>query len=150
MGLGNQKKANSDKMEKYNLYIKTTQITKENLEEIPKKDLLPIFLDSDLRPNHLVSCYHKTAIHFYNLSPTRYLISKVMAGMSNEDFKTEYFTELLSKDWAKIIQRLEFLKDLSGAVGIVLMSTEETSLFIDVLMEFLNKSGFLVNEVTSY
>lgn len=150
MDLGNQKKANSDKMEKYNLYIKTTHITKENLEEIPKKDLLPIFLDSDLRPNHLVSCYHKTAIHFYNLSPTRYLISKVMAGMSKEDFKKEYFTELLSKDWAKIIQRLEFLEDLSGAVGIVLMSTEETPLFIDVLVEFLNKSGFLVNEVTSY
>ena len=52
-------------MEKHNLYIKTAQITKENIEQIPGMDLLPIFLDSDLRSNPSVSCYNKTAIHFY-------------------------------------------------------------------------------------
>lgn len=134
-------------MEKHNLYIKTTQITKENIEQIPEMDLLPIFLDSDLRSNPSVSCYNKTAIHFYSLGPSRYLTSKYRAGMTLEEFKNEYYTELLSKDWIKIFQRLDFLKDLSGAVGIVFMTGIENPKFIDVTVNFLNDSGLLEDPI---
>ena len=147
MDLENQRKAILDKMEKHNLYIKTAQITKENLEQIPEMDLLPIFLDSDLRSNSLISCYNKTAIHFYYLGPSRYLTSKFRAGMSLEEFKREYFTELLSKDWAKILQKLNFLKELSGAVGIVFMIGIESPRFIDVMVDFLNNSELLEDPI---
>lgn len=147
MGLGNQKKANLVKMEKHNLYIKISRITKKSLEKAPNLDLLPIFLDSDLRSNHLVSCYHKTAIHFYDLGPSRYLTSRFRAGLSLEDFKEEYFTELLSKDWIKIFNKLSFLKDLSGAVGIVFMTGIENPEFIDIIVNFLNNSGFLEDPI---
>lgn len=134
-------------MEKYNLYIKTAQITKENLEKIPEMELLPIFLDSDLRSNSLISCYNKTAIHFYNISPSRYLTSKVRGGMNLDNFREEYFTELLSKDWEKIFQRLSFLVDLSGAVGVVFITGIETPEFIDTVVNFLNNSEFLENSI---
>ena len=153
MDLENQRKVilvKIDKMEKYNLYIKTSLITKENLEKIPEMDLLPIFLDSDLRSSPLVSCYHKTAIHFYNLSPSRYLTSKVRAGLSLEEFRVNYLTELLSKDWSKIFKRLDFLKELSGAVGIVFMGGIECPEFISLISDFLNKSNFIENRIDPY
>lgn len=134
-------------MEKYNLYIKTAPITKENLEKIPEMDLLPIFLDSDLRSNPLVSCYHKTAIHFYNLSPSRYLTSKVRAGLSLEEFKLDYFTELLSKDWSKILKKLDFLRELSGAIGIVFMGGIEDPEFVSLISDFLNRSNFIEDNI---
>ena len=134
-------------MEKYNLYIKTAQITKENLEKIPEMDLLPVFLDSDLRSNSSVSCYHKTAIHFSDLGPSRFLTSNFRAGMTIENFKKEYFTELLSKNWGKTFQRMNFLKDLSGAVGIVFMTGIENPRFIEIVVDFLNNSGFLENPI---
>lgn len=134
-------------MEKHNLYIKTARITKENLEKIPEMELLPIFLDSDLRSNSLISCYNKTAIHFYNISPSRYLTSKVRGGMALDNFREEYFTELLSKDWEKIFQRLSFLVDLSGAVGVVFMTGIETPEFINTVVNFLNNSEFLESSI---
>lgn len=130
-----------EKQQQNNLCIKTAYITKENMEEIPGKDLLPIFLDSDLRACGLVSCYHKSAIHFYNLCPSRYLTSKVRAGMALEEFENEYYTELLSKNWAKILKKLSFLEDLSGAKGIVFMTGLETPEYIQVLKNFLSKLG---------
>ena len=134
-------------MEKYNLYIKTSQVTTENIEQIPGMDLLPIFLDSDLRSNPLVSCYNKTAIHFYNLGPSRYLTAKYRAGMTIEEFSDEYYSELLNKDWRKIIQRLNFLKDLSGAIGVVFITGIEKPRFIDITMNFLNNSGLLEDPI---
>lgn len=132
--------------QKNNLYIKTAQITKENMVEIPEKDFLPIFLDSDLRANHLVSCYHKTAIHFYDLSPSRYLTSKVRAGMSLEEFESEYYTELLSKNWSKILKRFSFLMELSGAVGIAIMTGIETPSYIHILTKFIKSLGISIEE----
>ena len=133
-------------MKPNNLYIKTALITKESLIEIPQEDILPIFLDSDLRVNHLVSCYHKSAIHFYFLSPSRYLTSRVRAGLSLEDFKNEYYTELLSKDWNKILKKFDFLKDLSGAKGIALMTGLETPEYIQILIEFIKSLGISIEE----
>ena len=134
-------------MEKHNLYIKIAQITKECIEKAPEMELLPIFIDSDLRSNNLISCYHKTAIHFPNLAPSRYLTSKYRAGLDKSEFDDEYFTELLSKDWKKIIDRLEFLVELSGALGVIFMGGLESPEFLTEFKRFLNKSEMFNNPV---
>lgn len=134
----------------YNLYIKTAKITKENLSQIPGLDLLPIFLNHDLRSSSLVSGYQNTAIHFTALAPSRYLFFKGMAGLSEDDFKKEYFLELQTKDWDKIFKRLIFLKDLSGAIGIVLMDGLEIPSYVDWLAEFLNSSRLLEESISRF
>ena len=66
--------------------------------------------------------------------------------MSLEDFENEYYTELLSKNWAKILKKLSFLEDLSGAKGIVFMTGLETPEYIQVLKNFLSKLGISIEK----
>lgn len=129
------------------LYIKTSQVTKDSVEKIPEMELLPIFLDSDLRPNYLTSGFHGTAVHFINISPSRYLLSQVRAGLSRPEFKREYFLELTSKDWNKIFDQIEFLMSLCGAKGVVFMGGIEKPEFMDLFTEFLNISEFFSMKV---
>lgn len=126
------------------LYIKTSHVTRENILKIPDLDLLPIFLDVDLRSNNSTRGYQGTAIHFPNLSPSTYIYSKFHGGFIGEtEFKAEYFIELLGKDIDSILNRLNFLKDLSNAVGIVLLDGIGYPRFVDYLAEFLNLNKFL-------
>lgn len=133
-----------------NLYIQTAKITKENILRIPELDLLPIFLNHDLRVNPVVSCYHNTAIHYTKLAPSKYLFFKSMAGLSDEEFKKEYYIELEAKDFSEILKRLNFLKDLSGAKGIVLIDGLEIPSYLDWLSEYINSKEFLDEDIKPF
>jgi hypothetical protein len=130
-----------------NLYIQTAKITKENILRITEMNLLPIFLNHDLRVNPAVSNFHSTAVHYPKLAPSRYLFFKGMAGMTSDEFKKEYYIELESKNFSEILRRLDFLKELSGADGIVLMDGLEIPSFLEWLSEYINSKEFLDEDV---
>ena len=136
-------------MEKFkNLYIKTSHITEEAVLKIPDLELLPIFLDIDLRSRDCVRGFYKTAIHFPILGPSSKIFSEFYGGFIDETkFRSEYFEELLLKDFRGIFQRLDFLRGLSNAVGIVLMDGISYPKYVDHLADFLNLCGFFNNKI---
>ena len=136
-------------MDRYkHLYIKTTHLTKTNVQKAADLELLPIFLDQDLRPNDSVRGYNKTAIHFPELGPSSRIFSKFYGGfITEQQFKGEYFAELLEKDYTSIFKRISFLKNLSNAVGIIFIDGISYPRYVEYLTEFFNLSGFFNNKV---
>lgn len=131
-------------MERYkNLYIKTAHLTLDNIKIIPNMDLLPIFLDQDLRSMDIVRGFNHTAIHIPELGPSSKAFSKFYGGYITEtQFKGDYFMELLNKDFIGIFKRIDFLVKLSNAVGVVLMDGISYPRYVDYLADFLNLSEF--------
>ena len=53
----------------------------------------------------------------------------------------------ISKDFSEILKRLDFLKELSGADGVVLMDGLELPSFLEWLSEYINSKEFLDEDI---
>lgn len=136
---------------KSKLEIKTSFVSPITLKIFSEQGYLPIFIIRNIKPSELIGKYSDTSIHFKNLAPSNELFrAKRDSIIDFEEFSKRYIIEVSEINLQKMIERLEYLAELSGAKGVVLLGygSDNRICHRSILASLLNESGLLENRVT--
>lgn len=108
---------------KSELKIYTSFVSPENLIDIVKNNLLPIFILRNIKNSVLIGKYSDTAIHFKYLAPSDELYqSRRDNKITREEYEKRYIIELSKQpDLVNTVKKLEKLVSLCNADGVVLL-----------------------------
>ena len=135
---------------KSKLKIYTSYVSPMTLDEIVKRNILPIFIIRSIHNSQLIGKYSDTSIHFKELSPSSELYRARRDGYIGQlEYKKRYVIEMSEINFQDIIKRLDYLASLCGASGVALMGygSEYNNCHRKLLSELLNESGLLENEI---
>lgn len=129
------------------LQIWTSYVTPDLLTSVMERSILPIFIARNITNSGLIGGWQGTAVHFPELAPSPELLRDwKYRGMPTEEFD-RLFEEELSKrvNLPKVLDRLEVLREVSGATGVVLMGygQDPAQDHRHVVSRFINSSGLL-------
>lgn len=133
------------------LKIYTSFVSPITLKEFCDKNILPIFIIRSIKNSNLIGKFDGTAIHFRDLAPSSELFRRRRDGFIGfDEFSKEYIIEISQINIPEILDKLEYLANLSNTDKVVLMGygTDSTKCHRSVLSEILNKSGLLEHKVT--
>lgn len=132
------------------LEIKTSFVSPVGMELFIKAGYLPIFILRSISNSEIIGKYSNTSLHFKEFSPSSELFHQKRDGKIDfSEFKEKYIEEVSKNDLNKFIERLEKLKEISGAKGIVLLGygSDYKTCHRSILSDLLNNSGLLENKV---
>lgn len=133
------------------LQIWTSYVTPDLLTSIAERGILPIFIARNITNSGLIGGWQGTAVHFPELAPGPELLRDwKYRGMSTEEFDRLFEAELTKNVYLpKVLDRLEVLRSVSGAIGIALMGygQDPAKDHRHVVARFINSSGLLKNTV---
>lgn len=136
---------------KSNIKIHTSFVSPVTLDLFIKNNYLPIFIIRSIGNSELIGKYSGTAVHFKQLSPSPELFrAKRDSIIDYTEFSKRYIIELSSINFQELIDKLQYLANLSGAQGIVLLGygSDNTKCHRSILADLLNSTGYLENKVT--
>lgn len=132
------------------LRIYTSFVSPVTLKNFTEKNLLPVFIIRSIINSTLIGAYSDSPIHFKELSPSTDLFrSRRDNKITQDEYQKKYALEITVLDLKEEVRKLELLKQLSGASGIVLLGygSSYDQCHRKVLSEILNNSGLLENRV---
>jgi len=139
---------------KSNIKIHTSFVSPVTLDLFIRNNYLPIFIIRSIGNSELIGRFSGTAVHFKQLSPSAELFrAKRDLMIDFTEFSKRYIIELSSNiDFQEIIEKLEYLANLSNARGVVLLGygSDNTKCHRSILAELFNSSGYLENKVTEF
>lgn len=136
---------------KSGLEIKTSFVSPITLQVFIEHGYLPIFIIRNIGNSTLIGKYSGTAVHFKNLAPSTELFrAKRDSLIPQEEFTKRYIIEMSEVNFPEIIRKLEYLKEISGSRGIVLLGygSDDKICHRSALAGILNESGLLEKRVT--
>lgn len=136
---------------KSELKINTSFVSPTTLERFRSNNILPIFIVRNIENSELIGQYSGSPVHLKELSPSNELFRKKRdKALSIDEFKKLYAIEITERvDLKRIIDKLESLVELSGAMSVVLLGygSDYDSCHRSVLAKILNGSGLLEKPV---
>lgn len=136
---------------KSQLEIKTSFVSPVTLQIFIENSYLPVFIIRNIGNSSLIGKYSGTAVHMKNLAPSAELFrSKRDGHISLQEFEKRYIIEMADTNLAEVVRKLEYLAEISGARGIVLLGygTQDKVCHRSILANLLNESGLLEKRVT--
>jgi uncharacterized protein YeaO (DUF488 family) len=131
--------------------IYTSFVSPITLKEFCDNNILPIIIVRNIKNSELIGKFNGTAIHFRDLSPSSELFRSKRDGLiSQEEFAKEYAIEISQINIPEILDKIEYLANLSNTDKVVLLGygTDDSRCHRSVLREILNKTGLLEHKVT--
>lgn len=135
----------------YQLQVKTSFVSPMTLKVLPEYGYLPIFIIRNIGNSNLIGKYSGTAIHMRELAPSNELFRERRDNLiSFEEFSKKYIIEMSEVNFVSVIDRLNYLANLSDARGVVLMGygSDDKNCHRSILSGILNNMKILDDRVT--
>ena len=132
-----------------NLKIYTSYISRESIEQIKNKNLLPIFILRSIGKIDYIEPWTDTPLHFRELSPSKELFWSFRdKEIDFETFQKKFLIELCELDFQDIITRLDSLNKTCGSNGVVLCGIGKNPEFSHRILvaDILWRTGYLLQE----
>lgn len=136
---------------KSKLIIKTSFVSPITLKFFIEKNYLPIIIIRNIKNSELIGKYSDTSIHFKDLAPSDKLFQDKRDSLINfDEFSKKYIIEISKINLRKIINKFEYLSQISGSTGIVLLGygSNNKNCHRSILAGLLNDSNLLENKIT--
>jgi uncharacterized protein YeaO (DUF488 family) len=140
-----------ENLEWKSLKLWTSYVSPALLEELVKRNILPVFIARRISNSTLIGNWEGTAVHFPELAPSPELLrSWKYQGMPDTEFRKAFEKELNHIRLGKIFGRMKTMADLTGAIGVAILGYGPNR-FEDhrsVVADYINRTGLLENKVT--
>lgn len=136
---------------KSDLKIKTSFVSPVTLKLFSEKGYLPIFIIRNIKTSELIGKFSDTYIHLKELAPSDELFREKRDSIIDfKEFSKKYIIEISKINLGKIVEKLDYLRKISGAEGVVLLGygSDDKACHRSLLASLLNESGLLENKVT--
>lgn len=135
----------------YQLQVKTSFVSPVTLKLFTENGYLPIFILRNISNSELIGKYSGTAVHFKELSPSTELFRSKRDGIIDfTEYIKRYIIEMSSVNFVSIIDRLNYLADLSKARGVVLLGygSDDKKCHRSILSNLINSMDLLNSRIT--
>ena len=135
----------------YQLQIKTSFVSPVTLKIFTENGYLPIFVIRNISNSELIGKYSGTAVHFKELSPSTELFRDKRDGVIDfTEFTKRYIIEMSNVNFVGIVDKLNYLSELSGARGVILMGygSDDKKCHRSILSNLINSMGILNSRIT--
>ena len=139
-----------ENLEWKSLKLWTSYVSPVLLEELIKRNILPVFIARRINNSTLIGQWEGTAVHFPELAPSPELLrSWKYHGMPTDEFKKNFWQELNNVRLEKILGRMKTMADLTGASGIVMLGYGPNRLedHRSIVSDYINQTGLLENPI---
>ena len=132
---------------KVNVKLYSSHLDKLKLRKAISENLLPVFLIRSIWKIGYIAQWSETPIHLKELSPSNELFWDYRDEIITEiEYQKKLLIELSNLDLQEIILRLENLKNISGASGVILFGKSGE----DLIAELLWNTGNLLYKPERY
>lgn len=135
----------------YQLQIKTSFVSPVTLKIFTENGYLPIFIIRNINNSELIGKYSGTAVHFKDLAPSTELFrAKRDEVIDFTEFAKRYIIEMSNVNFVDVINKLNYLAELSNARGIILMGygSDDKKCHRSILSNLINSMKLLDSRVT--
>ncbi len=135
----------------YQLQIKTSFVSPVTLKVFTENGYLPIFIIRNISNSELIGKYSGTAVHFKDLAPSTELFRAKRDGVIDlTEFSKRYIIEMSSVNFVDVINKLNYLAELSKARGIILMGygSDDRVCHRSILSNLINSMEILNSRIT--
>ena len=135
----------------YQLQVKTSFVSPVTLKIFTENGYSPIFIIRNISNSELIGKYNGTAVHFRNLAPSTELFRAKRDGLIDfTEFSKRYIIEMSNVNFVEVIDKLNYLAELSNARGVILMGygSDDKICHRSILSNLINSMGILNSHIT--